>query len=118
MMSAKRAKMHSSAPASVIEEYAVPPDSRADAKQFYAEISITGGPQGECFMFALGAELPISISSKACRAGRGPARERGRRQGIGELANVGTAAAIANAVWHATEQRVRELPIRLEKLLA
>ena len=36
----------------------------------------------------------------------------------GELANVGTAAAIANAVYHATGTRVRELPIRLEKLLA
>ena len=39
-------------------------------------------------------------------------------KGIGELANVGTAAAIANAVYHATGKRVRELPIRLEKLLA
>jgi xanthine dehydrogenase YagR molybdenum-binding subunit len=39
-------------------------------------------------------------------------------KGIGELANVGTAAAIANAVYHATGQRIRELPIRLEKLLA
>jgi len=38
-------------------------------------------------------------------------------KGIGELANVGTAAAVANAVYHATGVRVRELPIRLEKLL-
>jgi xanthine dehydrogenase YagR molybdenum-binding subunit len=38
-------------------------------------------------------------------------------KGIGELSNVGTAAAIANAVYHATGIRVRELPIRLEKLL-
>jgi xanthine dehydrogenase YagR molybdenum-binding subunit len=38
-------------------------------------------------------------------------------KGIGELGNVGTAAAIANAVYHATGVRVRELPIRLEKLL-
>jgi xanthine dehydrogenase YagR molybdenum-binding subunit len=38
-------------------------------------------------------------------------------KGLGELANVGTAAAIANAVYHATGTRVRELPIRLEKLL-
>ncbi len=38
-------------------------------------------------------------------------------KGIGELGNVGTAAAIANAVHHATGVRVRELPIRLEKLL-
>jgi xanthine dehydrogenase YagR molybdenum-binding subunit len=38
-------------------------------------------------------------------------------KGIGELANVGTAAAVANAVYHATGIRVRKLPIRLEKLL-
>jgi xanthine dehydrogenase YagR molybdenum-binding subunit len=38
-------------------------------------------------------------------------------KGIGELANVGTAAAVANAVYHATGKRVRDLPIRLEKLL-
>lgn len=38
-------------------------------------------------------------------------------KGIGELANVGTAAAIGNAVYHATGIRIRELPIRLEKLL-
>jgi xanthine dehydrogenase YagR molybdenum-binding subunit len=39
-------------------------------------------------------------------------------KGIGELGNVGTAAAVANAVYHATGKRVRELPIRLENLLA
>jgi xanthine dehydrogenase YagR molybdenum-binding subunit len=38
-------------------------------------------------------------------------------KGIGELANVGTAAAVANAVYHATGKRIRDLPIRLEKLL-
>jgi xanthine dehydrogenase YagR molybdenum-binding subunit len=38
-------------------------------------------------------------------------------KGIGELGNVGTAAAVANAVYHATKIRVRELPIRLEKLM-
>jgi xanthine dehydrogenase YagR molybdenum-binding subunit len=38
-------------------------------------------------------------------------------KGIGELGNVGTAAAVANAVYHATGIRVRQLPIRLEKLL-
>jgi xanthine dehydrogenase YagR molybdenum-binding subunit len=39
-------------------------------------------------------------------------------KGIGEVANVGTAAALANAVFHATGKRVRDLPIRIEKLLA
>jgi xanthine dehydrogenase YagR molybdenum-binding subunit len=38
-------------------------------------------------------------------------------KGLGELGNVGTNAAVANAVFHATGQRVRELPIRLDKLL-
>src|SRR5581483_1772695 len=38
-------------------------------------------------------------------------------KGIGELANVGTAAAIANAVYHATGKRIRQLPIRLEDVL-
>jgi xanthine dehydrogenase YagR molybdenum-binding subunit len=38
-------------------------------------------------------------------------------KGIGELGNVGTAAAVANAVYHATGVRIRELPVRLEKLL-
>jgi xanthine dehydrogenase YagR molybdenum-binding subunit len=38
-------------------------------------------------------------------------------KGIGELGNVGMNAAVANAVFHATGVRVRELPIRIEKLL-
>jgi xanthine dehydrogenase YagR molybdenum-binding subunit len=38
-------------------------------------------------------------------------------KGIGEIGIVGTAAAIANAVWHATGVRVRSLPIHLEDLL-
>ena len=38
-------------------------------------------------------------------------------KGLGELANVGTAAAIANAVYHATGNRIRKLRIRIEKLL-
>lgn len=38
-------------------------------------------------------------------------------KGLGELANVGTAAALTSAVHHATGIRVRDLPIRIEKLL-
>jgi xanthine dehydrogenase YagR molybdenum-binding subunit len=38
-------------------------------------------------------------------------------KGIGEIGIVGTAAAVANAVHHATGIRVRDLPIRLDKLL-
>jgi xanthine dehydrogenase YagR molybdenum-binding subunit len=38
-------------------------------------------------------------------------------KGLGELGNVGTNAAVANAVFHATGKRIRTLPIRLENLL-
>ncbi len=38
-------------------------------------------------------------------------------KGIGEIGIVGTAAAIANAVHHATGVRVRKTPIRIEDLL-
>ena len=37
--------------------------------------------------------------------------------GIGEIGITGAAAAIANAVYHATGKRVRDLPITLDKLL-
>jgi xanthine dehydrogenase YagR molybdenum-binding subunit len=37
-------------------------------------------------------------------------------KGIGEIGIVGTAAAIANAIYHATGKRVRDLPITLDKL--
>jgi xanthine dehydrogenase YagR molybdenum-binding subunit len=39
-------------------------------------------------------------------------------KGVGEIGQVGAAAAIANAVFHATGCRVRELPIAVEHLLA
>ncbi|MFC4588590.1 xanthine dehydrogenase family protein molybdopterin-binding subunit [Sphaerisporangium corydalis] len=38
-------------------------------------------------------------------------------KGIGEIGTVGTAAAVANAVHHATGVRIRDLPIRLDKLV-
>ena len=39
-------------------------------------------------------------------------------KGLGEIALIGIAPAIANAVFHATGKRVRELPIRVEGILA
>jgi xanthine dehydrogenase YagR molybdenum-binding subunit len=42
----------------------------------------------------------------------------GGGKGIGELGITGTAAAIGNAVWHATGRRVRDLPITPAKLLS
>ena len=38
-------------------------------------------------------------------------------KGVGEIGIVGVAAAIANAVYHATGKRVRNLPITPDKLL-
>jgi xanthine dehydrogenase YagR molybdenum-binding subunit len=38
-------------------------------------------------------------------------------KGLGEIGIVGVSAAIANAVYHATGKRVRDLPITLDKLL-
>ena len=38
-------------------------------------------------------------------------------KGIGELPMVGVAAAVANAVWHATGVRVRKVPIRIEDVM-
>jgi xanthine dehydrogenase YagR molybdenum-binding subunit len=38
-------------------------------------------------------------------------------KGLGEIGIVGVAAAIANAVYHATGKRIRELPITLDKLM-
>src|ERR1700676_5069123 len=37
-------------------------------------------------------------------------------KGVGEIGVVGVAAAIANAVYHTTGKRVRDLPITLDKL--
>jgi xanthine dehydrogenase YagR molybdenum-binding subunit len=38
-------------------------------------------------------------------------------KGVAEIAICGVAPAIANAVYHATDRRIRELPIRPERLL-
>ena len=39
------------------------------------------------------------------------------QKGMGEIAIIGLAAAIANAVYHATGKRVRKLPIMAEDVV-
>jgi xanthine dehydrogenase YagR molybdenum-binding subunit len=39
-------------------------------------------------------------------------------KGLGEIGIVGTAAAVANAIFNATGRRVRDFPITLDKLIA
>ena len=176
-----------------IEEYAefVPHGVKPNAiKQLYAgKVSMTGGPDGDKLMYAMGAEFvevrihPLTreirvprivgafagariMNTRTARSqymggmiwGIGSALheateiDRGRARyvndnladylipvnadiellevimvpeedhdvnpagvnGIGELANVGTAAAIANAVYHATGQRSHESPMQIE----
>jgi xanthine dehydrogenase YagR molybdenum-binding subunit len=38
-------------------------------------------------------------------------------KGLGEIGIVGVAAAVANAIYHATGRRVRDLPITLDKVV-
>jgi xanthine dehydrogenase YagR molybdenum-binding subunit len=39
-------------------------------------------------------------------------------KGLGEIGIVGTPAAIANAICHATGKRIRDLPITIDKVLS
>ena len=39
-------------------------------------------------------------------------------KGVGEIGIVGTAAAIANAAHHATGIRIRDLPLRPDRLIS
>ena len=38
-------------------------------------------------------------------------------KGLGELGIVGSAAAVANAIYHATGIRIRDLPVTVDKLI-
>lgn len=38
-------------------------------------------------------------------------------RGIGEIGIVGVAAAVANAAWHATRIRVRDIPLTADRFL-
>jgi xanthine dehydrogenase YagR molybdenum-binding subunit len=67
------------------------------------------------YLVAVNADVPeittlsVGIPDQAATALGGKA--------VGELGIVGVAAAIGNAVFHATGHRIRDLPITLDKLV-
>ena len=69
------------------------------------------------------AEYHVPVERRHPRHRRDLRRRGGRQanplgvKGLGEIGIVGTAAAIANAIFHATGKRVRDLPITIDKLL-
>ncbi len=67
------------------------------------------------YLLPVNADIPV-ISAKLLDGDDRRANPVGAK-GIGELPMVGMAAAIANAVFHATGVRVRDLPIRLDDIL-
>src|ERR1043166_2874662 len=46
-----------------------------------------------------------------------PQSSRTGARGIGELGEVGVAAAITNAIYHATGKRIRKLPVKIADLI-
>jgi xanthine dehydrogenase YagR molybdenum-binding subunit len=77
----------------------------------YGRFAITISPNTMCRC------MPTPPSTLFLSTSRSIA-EPARREGVGKIGIVGTAAAIANAVFHATGVRVRDLPITVDKLLS
>jgi xanthine dehydrogenase YagR molybdenum-binding subunit len=80
-------------------------------------VSIKGRPVSTSFgdyVIPVNADVPeIDVSFVG---GPDPMTEVGAK-GIGELAVTGVAAAITNAVFHATGKRIRALPLSIEKVM-
>jgi xanthine dehydrogenase YagR molybdenum-binding subunit len=80
-------------------------------------VSIKGRPINTSFgdyLIPVNADVPeIDVSFVG---GPDPMTKVGAK-GIGELAVTGVAAAIANAVFHATGKRIRSLPLSLDKVM-
>ncbi len=69
------------------------------------------------YLLPVNADIPV-ITASLLEGGDDQNANPVGLKGVGELPMVGMAAAIANAVYHATGVRVRDLPIRLEDVLA
>ena len=84
---------------------------------FEETVSINGRPINTSFgdyVIPVNADVPdIDVSFVG---GPDPITEVGAK-GIGELALTGVAAAVANAVFHATGKRIRTLPLSLDKVM-
>jgi xanthine dehydrogenase YagR molybdenum-binding subunit len=80
-------------------------------------VSINGRPINTSlgdYVIPVNADVPdIDVSFVG---GPDPMTEVGAK-GIGELALTGVAAAVANAVFHATGKRIRTLPLSLDKVM-
>ena len=72
---------------------------------------------GQCLCGKVHIEIGMPAFDVHLIDERDPHLASGIKGGVGMIGTVGTAAAIANAVYHATGRRVRTLPIRCERLL-
>ena len=68
-------------------------------------------------MLPVNADIPRAIDVSFIAENDPHASAIGVR-GIGELGEVGVAAAITNAIYHATGRRIRELPVHIKDLVA
>ncbi|WP_036484896.1 xanthine dehydrogenase family protein molybdopterin-binding subunit [Myxosarcina sp. GI1] len=68
------------------------------------------------YLVPVNADIPTQIEAIFCGEPDYHANPLGAR-GIGEIALVGVAPAVANAIYHATGKRIRDLPITPDKLL-
>jgi hypothetical protein len=59
----------------------------------------------------------VQCTAKAHNTGPGWRLPQRRVKGVDEVSIVGVAATIANAIHHAAGRRLRDLPIRIERLL-
>jgi hypothetical protein len=66
--------------------------------------------------FVTAAVIAVA-NAPACFAAPGYESPKSARRGVGELACVGAAGAIANTNYHATGKQIRHLPIHVEDLI-